>query len=57
VKDFIRFSAAASRDKIFKLLTVDSVNAFAEWFFAEFTRITGTPIIKEDRTEVFNVSY
>jgi hypothetical protein len=57
VKDFIRFSAAASRGKIVKLPTVDSINAFAEWFFAGFTRVTRTPTIKEDRTEVFNVSY
>jgi len=57
VKDFIRFSAAASRGKIVELPTVDSINAFTEWFFAGFTRVTGTPTIKEDRTEVFNVSY
>jgi hypothetical protein len=30
VKDFIRFSAAASRGKIVELPTVDSVNAFTE---------------------------
>jgi hypothetical protein len=35
VKDFIRFSAAASRGKIVELPTVDSVNTFAEWFFAD----------------------
>jgi hypothetical protein len=57
VRNFIRFSAAASRGKIVELPTVDSVNAFAEWFFAGFTRVTGTPTIKKDRTEVFNVSY
>jgi hypothetical protein len=34
VKDFIRFSAAASRGKVVELPTVDSVNAFAGWFFA-----------------------
>jgi hypothetical protein len=40
VKDSIRFSAAASRGKIVELPTVDSVNSFAEWFFAGFTRVT-----------------
>lgn len=45
VKDFIRFSAAASRGKTVELPIVDSVNAFAEWFFAGFTRVTGTPTI------------
>jgi hypothetical protein len=57
VKDFIRFLAAGSRGKIVELPTVDSVNAFAEWFFAGFTRVTGTPTNKEDRSEVYNVSY
>jgi hypothetical protein len=57
VKDSIRFSAAASRGKIVELPTVDSVNAFAEWFFAGFTRVTGTPTIDEDRSEVCDVSY
>ena len=49
VKDFIRFHAAASRGKIVELPTIDSVIAFAEWFFAGFTRVTGTPTIDEDR--------
>jgi hypothetical protein len=57
VKDFIRFHASASRGKIVELPTVDSVNAVAEWFFAGFTRVTGTPTIEEDRSEVFAVSY
>jgi len=57
VKDFIRFSAAASRGKAAELPNFDSVKAFAECFFAGFTRVTGTPTIKEDRTEAFSVSY
>jgi hypothetical protein len=56
VKDFIRFSAAVSHGKIVELPTVDSVIAYTEWFFAGFTRVTGTPTIKEDRTEIFSVS-
>ncbi len=57
MKDFIRFHAASSSGKIVDLPTPDSVNAFAEWFFAGFTRVTGTPIIDEDRSEVYDVSY
>jgi hypothetical protein len=41
VKDFPRFYIATSRGKIDEneRPTVDSVNTFAEWFFAGFTRI------------------
>lgn len=34
---------------------VDSVNTFAEWFFAGFARITGNCIINEDRHAVYDV--
>jgi len=44
VKDFLRFHIATSR-----------VNTVAEWFFAGFTRITGTPT-DEDRSKVYKVS-
>jgi hypothetical protein len=57
VKDFTRFYAPISRGKIVELPTVDCVNPFAEWFFAGFTRVTGTPTIDEDRSKVYNVSY
>jgi hypothetical protein len=30
---------------------------FAEWFFAGFTRVTGTPTNAEDKSEVYDVSY
>lgn len=53
VKDF-RFHAASSSGKIVELPTADSVNAFAEWFFAGLTRVTGTPTIDEDRSEVYD---
>jgi hypothetical protein len=36
--------------------TVDSINTNAEWFFAGFTRITGTEINEKDRAEVYRVS-
>jgi hypothetical protein len=35
---------------------VDFVNIVAEWFFAGFTRVTGTDTNEEERTEVYNVS-
>ena len=56
VKDFLRFHTATSRGKIVEKPTADSVNTFAEWFFAGFTRITGTPTDEEDRSEVYKVS-
>jgi hypothetical protein len=34
----------------------DSLNTIAEWFFAGFSRVTGTPTLKDDRSEVFDVS-
>jgi hypothetical protein len=42
VKDFLRFHIAASRGNIGdeERLTTDSLNAFAEWFFAGFARLT-----------------
>ena len=56
VKDFLRFRIATSRGKIIEKPTVDSVNTFAEWFFAGFTRITGTPTHEEDRSEVYKIT-
>jgi hypothetical protein len=50
-KDFIRFHAAVSRGKIVELRTADFNNAFAEWFFAGFTRVTGTQRIHKNDTE------
>ena len=57
VQDFARFHANASRGKIVDAPTVDSVNTFVKWFFAGFSRVTETPTDKEDRSEVYNVSY
>ena len=42
VKDFLRFQAATGQGMIVKQITCDSLNTFAEWFFAGFTRATGT---------------
>jgi hypothetical protein len=54
----LQFYIATSRSKIDESgrLTANSVNAFAEWFFAGFTHLTGTPTDEADRSEVYNVS-
>ncbi|KAN0069234.1 Protein of unknown function (DUF3435) domain containing protein [Elaphomyces granulatus] len=57
VKDFIRFYIATSKpqlDKVEKRPTADSINIAAEWFFAGFTRVTGTDTDNEERSEVYN---
>lgn len=56
VKDFLRFHAAASRGKIEERITADSTNAFAEWFFAGFSRVTGTPTDEEEKSKVYKVN-
>jgi hypothetical protein len=55
VKDFFRFYSKSSKGRINKHASVESVVSEAERFFAGFTRVTGTPTIKEERTEVFYV--
>ena len=57
IKDFFRFHAAISRGRIDDTrTTVDSLNTFAEWFFAGFARVTGNTINEEDRRAVYDVS-
>ena len=56
VKDFLRFYVATSRGKIVERPTVDSINTVAEWFFAGFTRVTGTVTDANERSEVYHVS-
>jgi hypothetical protein len=56
IKDFFRFFIATSCGKIVTKPTVDSINTNAEWFFAGFTRITGTEINEKDRAEVYKIS-
>ena len=56
VKDFIRFYIRTSRRGLTEQPTVDSINTVAEWFFAGFTRVTGTETDDEERSEVFDVS-
>ena len=55
VKDFIRFYIATSNPRLDERPTIDSVNIVAEWFFAGFTRVTGTDTVEEERSEVYNV--
>jgi len=55
VKDFIRFYIATNNRRLDERPTVDSVNIVAEWFFAGFTRVTGTDAVEEERSEVYNV--
>ena len=56
VEDFLRFHAAASKGKIKEKITSDSLNTFAEWFFAGFSRVTETQTDADDRSEVYDVS-
>ena len=56
IKEFFRFYIATSCGRIVVKPTIDSINTNAEWFFAGFTRITGTEINEKDRTEVYKVS-
>src|SRR5256885_3152725 len=56
VEDFLRFQAATSKGKIREEVTSDSLNTFAEWFFAGFSRVTDTPTNDDDRREIYDVS-
>ena len=56
VKDFLRFHAAASKGKITEKITTDSLNTFAEWFFAGFSRVTDTQTDADDRSEVYSTT-
>ena len=59
IKDFLCFIAAISRgtiDNKEELVTADSMDIFAEWFFAGFARVTDNRIEEEDRRAVYDVS-
>ena len=56
VKDFLRFHVATSKNKIQEEVTCDSLNTFAEWFFAGFSRVTDTPTNDDDRREIYDIS-
>ncbi|KIW99637.1 uncharacterized protein Z518_11050 [Rhinocladiella mackenziei CBS 650.93] len=58
VKDFLRFYIATSRPRLDKdsekpRPTADAICTVGEWFFAGFTRVTGTETNAEDRSEVY----
>ena len=56
IKDFLRFHVAISWGRIDdKRTAVDSVNTFAEWYFAGFARVTGNLVNEEDRRAVYDV--
>jgi hypothetical protein len=54
LKDFLRFYVATSRPQLSNKPTVDSINTVAEWFFAGFTRTTGTETLAEERSDVYD---
>jgi hypothetical protein len=55
--DFLRFYITTSRLQLdADCPTQDSITTVAEWFFAGFTRITGTDILTEEREAVYIVS-
>ena len=55
VKDFLRFYIGTSHPRLADRPTADSINTIAEWFFAGFTRVTGTDTHERERSEVYNV--
>ena len=55
VKVFLRFYIATSRPQFANVPTTESINTVSEWFFAGFTRVTGTDTNEEERSEVYDV--
>ncbi|KAK5069138.1 hypothetical protein LTR64_008709 [Lithohypha guttulata] len=54
LKDFLRYKASIAKGRITDKMTTDSLNTFAEAFFAGFQRYTGNIVSEEDRSEVYN---
>ncbi|KAL6714267.1 hypothetical protein ACLMJK_007690 [Lecanora helva] len=54
-KDFLRYYASTAKGILHSRITCDSLNTFAEWFFAGFTRISGSVYDKAHREEVYQV--
>ncbi|MCJ1254627.1 hypothetical protein MMC24_002442, partial [Lignoscripta atroalba] len=56
IKDFLRFHIAISQGRIDEegRITADSVNTFAEWFFAGWARVTGNTVDEDDRKAVYD---
>ena len=55
VKDFLRFYIHTSQPKLSTDTTTDSMGTISEWFFAGFTRATGTVVPSDFRSEVYGV--
>src|SRR5271163_1946036 len=53
VKDFLRFCATTGKGVIKDKIAADSLNTFAEWFFAGFTRCS-TPRFERLPSELFS---
>ena len=56
MKDFFRFYALGSDGRLNPRMTAESLNSQAERFFAGFTRVTGSIVIEQDRSRIYNVS-
>ena len=55
IKDFVRFYVKQSKGRITEHATINTTLSQAVFFFAGFTRETGTAIKEADRTEIFKV--
>lgn len=55
IKDLFRFYIHTSQPRLDESTTADSMGTIAEWFFAGFTRATGTVVLKDIRSEAYNV--
>lgn len=58
LKDFVRYYIHTSRallDKEKRRPTIDSIKSIMEFFFAGFTRATGTVVEQADRSEIYYV--
>lgn len=55
VKDFVRFYYLQSKGRIGnnKYASTKSIVSAMEFFFAGFTRVTGTPTVEQERSEIF----
>lgn len=53
VKDFPRYYIHTSQPRLADGTTADSMRTVSEWFFAGFTRVTGTVVPEDVRSEVY----
>ena len=55
LKDFIRFYIYTSQPRLSLTMTTDSMGTVSEWLFAGFTRVTGTVVPRDIRSEIYSV--